>query len=497
MKRLLPPLLLLLSAFLLAPRTPARQDVPAPGEPTRAPVPATPVYPPSGAQRIGLERALATLVDARRAAADVHALVALGPRMGGTASGALASEHRQRTFSELGLSVRVIEDPPTWAHEQDPWSLSARALPLQPDGSVHELALARAWPYGFSPSIDGRFELTREPREGGAWLGARPPRGRRAGQPTPALVLVAGHVTAGEGFPRIEHLPAGDANPFAAFGLARDEGAWIEERLDAGHRIEVDVRLVARNFRAQPRTVEARLAPRPAAQPGFFLFCAHGDSDAGGPGANDNGSGEAILYEIARAWTAAIRLGALPAPPAEVRFALWGKEIHSSRHYLKTVAEIEGPCLGVINFDQAGFGSGSEQLNVEPDDVPANRGLVLTIGAVLADHAGLEGFPPRWATNKSLGGTDSYVFSSSVHFREHGLPALTLFTSAWDQPAQHPRTPDMPGESWSERDEVYVDYDVYYHSAGDRPELTTDLEPHNMAWCARVGWLAALRWLED
>jgi hypothetical protein len=54
----------------------------------------------------------------------------------------------------------------------------------------------------------------------------------------------------------------------------------------------------------------------------------------------------------------------------------------------------------------------------------------------------------------------------------------------------------MPGESWSERDQVYVDYDLYYHSAGDTPENTTDREPWNMAWCARVALLGARRWLE-
>ena len=70
------------------------------------------------------------------------------------------------------------------------------------------------------------------------------------------------------------------------------------------------------------------------------------------------------------------------------------------------------------------------------------------------------------------------------------------FTSAWDSPAEHPRTQGMPGESWRERDQVRVDYDVYYHSAGDTPENTTDLEPHNMGWCARVGLLTGLRWLD-
>ena len=40
---------------------------------------------------------------------------------------------------------------------------------------------------------------------------------------------------------------------------------------------------------------------------------------------------------------------------------------------------------------------------------------------------------------------------------------------------------------------VTVDGDPFYHSAGDTPANTTDKEPSNMGWCARVGLLSALR----
>ncbi len=53
----------------------------------------------------------------------------------------------------------------------------------------------------------------------------------------------------------------------------------------------------------------------------------------------------------------------------------------------------------------------------------------------------------------------------------------------------------MPGESWTDRDLVNVDYDNYYHSAGDTPENTVDKEPFNMGWCARIGMIGARRWL--
>ena len=147
------------------------------------------------------------------------------------------------------------------------------------------------------------------------------------------------------------------------------------------------------------------------------------------------------------------------------------------------------------SYDQAGFGSGADQLNIEPDDLAANVSLVRMLSGMLGELSDEKGFPGRHATNKSLGGTDSYVFSDDADFRAAGRPSVTLFVSAWGEPAEHPRTTDMPGESWSDRDVVTVDYDVYYHSAGDRPELTVEKEPWNMGWCARTGLAGALRWL--
>ena len=84
---------------------------------------------------------------------------------------------------------------------------------------------------------------------------------------------------------------------------------------------------------------------RAGAAPGYFLFCAHGDSDSGGPGANDNASGEAIVLEIATALSRAVAEGRAPAPPRELRFAIWGKEIHSTLDYVRTRVPEEGLLL--------------------------------------------------------------------------------------------------------------------------------------------------------
>lgn len=436
------------------------------------------------------ERALAAGVSDEEARDVVRSLVALGPRMGGTASGAAAAEWLAERFAALGLAVEVVDDEPLWCHSESAWSLAAHVAEEE-----RPVPLASAWPYGFSPSAAGRVPLALEPADGDAWLDARQTRPPR-GAPRPAVVLVDGASTPDGRYPRLRSLRAGDSATAPVFGLGRLDGERLRGWLAEGRSVEIEYALEATIARASPRTVVARLTARAGAPPGHLLFCAHGDSDSGGPGANDNASGEAVVLAIAGAWASAVADGTLPAPAREVRFAVWGSEIHSTRDYLERHAAGDDPVLAVINYDQAGFGSGAEQLNVEPDDLPANRALVRLAAEVLADHAGEPGFPARWATNKSLGGTDSYVFSGSPVFRREGRPAVTLFTSAWDEPAEHPRTPDMPGESWSDRDLVRVDHDDYYHSAGDTPENTTDREPHNMGWCARVGLLLGVRWLE-
>lgn len=446
---------------------------------------------------LGLERRVAELVSERRAQERVRQLVQCGPRMGGTESGNRAAQYVADQFLAAGLEVRVVFDPVLMCHEEGAWRVVA-----QRGGSSDESRkLESAWPYGFSPTANGRARLSLEAAEHTALLSAGPPHLEQDG-PKPSIVLVDGETTLDGAYPRLHALPERADNPFPVFGLSRDDGQMLRTWLASGDSVEISFELSSTIRSAAPRTVLARVLSASAAASGdpawktdYFLFCAHGDSDAGGPGADDNASGVATLIAIAEAWNKAIQQKLIERPPFGVRFAVWGSEIHSTRDYLASRVPGEGTPLGVINYDQAGFGSGADQLNVEPDDLPANVELVRTLLAVLNDHAGDKRFPAHWATNKSLGGTDSYVFSENPRLRDGLVPALTLFTSAWDKPAEHPRTPGMPGESWRERSLVSVDYDNYYHSAGDTPANTTDKEPWNMGWCARVGLLGARRFL--
>lgn len=456
-------------------------------------------------ETLQFERALAGLVSEERAVQRVRELVELGPRMGGTRSGKRAADYLLRAFQEARIPTRLYEDPETWCHEERAWSVSAHAPQARSSGAgqaEQTVQLSSAWPWGFSPAAEGSAPLTLAPQPGSAWLSEQY-RFHLSKDEPPALMLIDGGTTLDGRFPVIRHLRARADNPFPVFGLSRADGERLRALAATSEGpVEVRYALDAVIARERPRTVVAQLRARPGARKGFMLFCAHGDSDAGGPGANDNASGVAIVLEIASAWSQAIHDGLVEGPPCELRFAVWGKEIHSSRAYLNehldalAPGEAPAPLLGVVNFDQAGFGSGADQLFIEPDDLPANGELVRSLLAVLDDHTGHEGFPERWATNGSLGGTDSYVFSDSERFQKKGLPALLLYSSAWGTPRDHPRTPEQRGESWHERDLVSIDHDVHYHSSGDVPENTTDREPWNMAWCARVALLGVLRWSE-
>ncbi|HKB16279.1 MAG TPA: M28 family peptidase, partial [Planctomycetota bacterium] len=288
------------------------------------------------------------------------------------------------------------------------------------------------------------------------------------------------------------HPLSGSAGDVPVFAISAREGERLRRALQAGSPIEIRFSLDARVSESSPKTVLATIGGRDRAR--SILFCAHGDADSGGPGADDNASGVAVVLEIARAFSAAARRGEIAAPPCDLRFAVWGTEIHSTRAFVERerAAGRSVALSAVLNFDQAGFGSGDDALFVEPDDVPRNETLVRSILGVALDHRGEEGFPSRFTSNRALGGTDSYVFQRG----EDGPPSVTVFTSAFGSPSFVEPTPGFPraGE-WGAK--IRVDHDRFYHSSGDLPENTTDLEPSNMGWCARVALLGALRAAPD
>ena len=433
---------------------------------------------------IGTERTLAASVNEPRMVDTVKRLVAFGPRQYGTPSNHEAAAWLSSAFRDAGLEVSVREDPPRNWYQPVSWEIRTTADSPGATGVV----LKTAWPSSGAPSGSGSGALSLETSPGAVCL--------TSAGPTPestsgcAAVLVDGRAAA-SGWPVVNRLRGTWTVP--VFAVSPNETAPLREKLAAGGKVQVAFALDAKSGNSGAQTVVATLPGRDRSK--YILFCAHGDSDSGGPGANDNASGVAIVLEVARTLAEAVKSGAIPQPAWDLRFASWGGEISSTREYLAAMDKDAARLQAVVNYDQSGFGSSKDALYVEPDDVPANREIVTLVRSVMTDHIGTPGFPEHAASIRSQGGTDSYVFQP----RAQGAtvyPSVTLYTSAWDRERAVPVTEGFPPIKWYAGEQpgmVTVDGDAFYHSAGDTPANTTDTEPSNMGWCARVGLLSALR----
>jgi hypothetical protein len=436
------------------------------------------------APAVGAESKLAAAVSEPRMVETVRRLVAFGPRQYGTPSNHEAAAWLASAFRDAGLEVTVREDSPRNWYQPMSWEVRAKG-----DGAADASAVLKtAWPSSGAPSGKGEGVLSLETSPGAVCLtSANPTPESTAGC---AAVLVDGRASA-SGWPVVNRLRGTWTVP--VFAVSPTETAPLRAKAEAGGKVRLAFALDAKAGNSAAQTVVAILPGRDRSK--YILFCAHGDSDSGGPGADDNASGVAIVLEIARTVAAAVRSGAIPQPAWDLRFASWGGEMSSTREYLAGVEHDPSRLQAVFNYDQSGFGSSKDALYVEPDDVAVNREIVTLVRSVMADHIGASGFPEHAASIKAQGGTDSYVFQP----RAQGAtvyPSVTLYTSAWDKARAVPVTEGFPPIRWYPGEQpgmITVDGDAFYHSVGDTPANTTDTEPSNMGWCARVGMLSALR----
>jgi Zn-dependent M28 family amino/carboxypeptidase len=183
---------------------------------------------------------------------------------------------------------------------------------------------------------------------------------------------------------------------------------------------------------AQPRPTQVRIdlsvartraraanviADLPGRKSGVVLLGAHLDSVASGPGINDDGSGSALVLEVARQ---ARRLHLRPRHG--LRFAFWGGEelgLLGSTSYVQSLsAKQRRGILGVLNFDMVGspnFG----RIVYSGDGEP--RGS-LRINEAFHTYFAARGLPVEEA---SLDGS-----SDHTAFAQAGIPVGGLFTGA-------------------------------------------------------------------
>ena len=208
--------------------------------------------------------------------------------------------------------------------------------------------------------------------------------------------------------------------PIPAVTLSDTDGQHLLDLLASGQvvaRLTVDASI---EQRSATNVVADKPARNPAAQ--SVVIGAHLDSVPAGPGANDNGSGSALVLELAQVL-------ATRDEPFTLRFALFGAEelgLYGSRNYVDRLTDAErANTRAMINLDMVGVG---EAWRFGGTDDLVQRAL----GA--ATDIGERGLPLR---GPQSGGSDHASFLAV------GVPALF----------------------------IYRVEDPNYHQAGDRPEL--------------------------
>lgn len=235
--------------------------------------------------------------------------------------------------------------------------------------------------------------------------------------------------------------------------------------------VEVDTQL-------DELTVHNLLVDLPGSTEEIVVVGAHLDSVLAGPGINDNGSGTALVVELARLLAETGREGG-----PTLRFALWGAEesgLIGSSAYVDALAAAElDRHAAVLNFDMIGSPNGARFVYDGDDSAglggyPAPEGSA-ALEDLFTDWFDALGLP--WQATAFNGRSDYGPFIVA------GVPAGGLFTGAEQQKADS-EVAEYGGQAGVAYDECYhqscdtldnVDLDLYLEMARAAAHATEQL----------------------
>ena len=239
------------------------------------------------------------------------------------------------------------------------------------------------------------------------------------------------------------------------FAVGRD----LYSMVSSGTSVHVNLAVTAHVVKTQSSNV---IADTPGGRADRVVVVgAHLDSVNEGPGVNDNGSGSALLLELA---TQMSKLGITPTN--KVRFAWWGGEefgLLGAEHYVSTLpkAEVKNIALN-LNFDMV---ASPNWVRFVYDGDGSATGTKGPSGSGAIEQAFLDYFASQ---NLATEPTAFDGRSDYGPFIDRGIPAGGLFTGAEgiktaDEAATYGGT---PGEA----------YDHCYHQLCDQWPANVDLE---------------------
>ncbi len=247
------------------------------------------------------------------------------------------------------------------------------------------------------------------------------------------------------------HLDPYETRNRFAFMVSKRQADDFRSRLAAGEKVVLAARVRAKMVPATYDVVSATIeGTDPAA--GEVVLTAHLCHQSAG--ANDNASGSAAIFEVARALTAGIARSALPRPTRTIRF-LWLPEIAGSQAWLVRNRETARRIVAGLHLDMVGgtlsttrgtlhVSRSAESLPHVVDEIA--RAFLEQVQAASARHAENGGDPGRgfvWPPGRREAlladlrgielGSDHQVFEDSsygvpmVYF--HDWPDVTIHTN--------------------------------------------------------------------
>jgi hypothetical protein len=446
------------------------------------------------------ERQFALRVSVDTLRNHVQTLVKMGNRWGGTQSGNRSARWIAATMKRYGLTAEVQQDPQRLVYTHERWTLRVVDPPR-----LRRL-IRNDWLAGFSPSLAPTTALLADLDVDNTDLTGKAVVTDRlvtedlyedlAEKGAIAILSFApGDSTIYPDWAMITPLPASQSNAIPLYNISYRNGSVLRHELSRGTNIRIALTSRTVIKEGAPKTVVGRIRGTGA---GRYIVCAHGDSDAGGPGADDNASGVAGVLEVARVLSTMVQTRAIRKPVHTIEFVVWGSEYYSSEHFVRRQGEELRTIRGVLNYDQIGTGATRNCIYFEANDVPHNKNLLSILNSIGEQYAGRKGFWQEATTNPSQGGTDSYVFLPEHLSRLDAplvlIPSVTIYTAAWNTLRRIPQTEGWSSKAWKgPQDTVLIDFSRYYHSSRDVPELTTEREPFNMVWAVKAVGISLLR----
>lgn len=448
-------------------------------DPTASPTPDGSV-PPGGSASPAADvvvEGIRAHLEALQRIADEHG----GTRVVGSPGYEASVDHVAQVLDEAGYEVRTVPidvptfeqrsptilerlspSPQTWADGVD-----LRAMLFSPSADVRARVTAaeggcepddlEGFPAGDVALLDPGPCLRRQQvlnaQEAGASAVVFPYPDTVAGRPVRPTLL----------YPDGLEVPALSVTPEVGTALAGDGAAAPTVR----------IRIDASSTWIQAESV---IAQTPGGDPNrVVMLGAHLDSVMDGPGINDNGSGVAMLLEIAR-W-----LSTRDAE-ATVRFALWAGEeegLYGSRDYVAGLSDEETDAIAAyLNLDMVGSPNFVRYLiadvRTDPGDAASDERIRDLFRSYFEDR-GLA-FEPI----ETFGGADHGAFSQA------GIPIGGLFAGTMEE-----KTPDQADLHGGVAGEPM---DPCYHQSCDRLENVSGvaLEQFSAAYVAVLSELAGV-----